>query len=40
MKAMLNLILSLILLGYISAKFSIGKDTNGIDWHFELSLNR
>ena len=40
MKAMLNLILSLILLGYISGNFTMGKDKNGINWHFELSLNR
>jgi len=39
-KAMLEFILFLILMGYIGASFSIGKDANGINWHFELSLNR
>lgn len=40
MKAMLSLILSLILMGYVSANFSVEKDTDGINWRFELSLNR
>ena len=37
---MLDFILFLILIGAISADFSIGKNKDGIEWHFGLSLNR
>ena len=40
MKAMLEFILFLMFRKQISADFFNGKGTNGIDWHFELSLNR
>lgn len=40
MKAMLEFILFLMFRKQISADFFIGKGTNGIDCHFELSLNR
>ena len=40
MKAMLEFILFLMFRKQISADFFIGKGTKGIDWHFELSLNR
>ena len=40
MKAMLEFILLLLFRKQISADFSIGKSTTGIDWHFGLSLNR
>lgn len=37
---MLELILFLIFRKRISADFSIGKNKDGMNWHFELSLNR
>ena len=40
LKAMLEFILLLIFRKQLSADLFIGKGTNGIDWHFELSLNR
>ena len=40
MKDMLDCILFLIFRKHVSADFSIRKGLEGIEWHFELSLNR
>lgn len=40
MKAMLEYFLFMILNRHFSFNFSIGKDKNGMNWRFELSLNR